>query len=106
MSDYVLRRGPMRDVGSRYFNDRGPMTPSVASAARFLTAEDAERQRARMKEPALWEVLPATEAEQRERAAAMAPRSRTAAMNPLGALLVASAIQDGGPWMGDIRRRK
>ncbi len=106
MTDYVLRRGPMRDVGVRYFNDRGPMTPNVANAARFLTAEDAERQRLRMKEPALWEALPVLEAEQREHVAT--PRRNPRAATLVGALGMIAGWNIPGmdAAMGDIRRRK
>lgn len=59
---YVVRRKAPRHDGSRYFNDRGPCARKCADGAVFATAEEAETARRGLREPHLWEAMPAQDA--------------------------------------------
>lgn len=100
----VIRRKERHHTGGRYFNDKGPIARHSGDGAVFYTPEAADTAHRRLREPHLWEVLTMREADAldvgEQRDAARRP------MNPLAAALVASAIQAGGPWTGDIWRKR
>lgn len=78
---HVLRRKHPRHDGSRYFNDRGPCAHYANEGASFDSADAAEAQRTKLREPHLWEVLPQRVAAERDYQEQKALRERPA--NPV-----------------------
>ncbi len=91
---FVVRRKHPRHDGSRYFNDRGPCARECADGAAYGTPAEAEAARKGLREPHLWEAMPATEAAALDkgeteafaaRLAAVPERSRARFLFALGA---------------------
>ena len=59
---YVIRRKTPRHDGSRYFNDRGPCARKCTDGATYATLPEAEAARKGLREPHLWEAMPAQDA--------------------------------------------
>lgn len=100
----VIRRKEPHHTGGRYFNDKGPPAQYSGDGAVLDTQEAADAAHRKLREPHLWEILTMREADVKDYGEQKAAARRP--VNPLAVALVASAIQAGGPWMGDIARKR